>query len=269
MSRTETEIIEKIAQKLGSKGLKKAGLLLGIGDDAAISEILPLAGHPTSWARVCALHALGDLRAREAATIARERLLDKVWSVRGAAAECLGWVGGSEDLPRLLTLLDDSHMWPRRGAIYALGRLGLSSAAPRLRTQLQDPIGEIRLAAVWALGQLRDVGSRDVLIRELERADPSPKAGLTIAQGDGAVKLLSDADARLFDSTVQALGRLRRSRPDPIIDRAMRSALQRLTTRELDRPARLAPPEVHTASGKTTLKNLFDTVEVDAAGAST
>ncbi|MGA7860537.1 MAG: HEAT repeat domain-containing protein, partial [Thermoplasmata archaeon] len=228
-----------------------------IGDRAAIPTLLGFASHKTSWSRVCAFHALGDLSAPEAAAPAREHLQDPVWSVRGAAAECLGEVGAPEDRDRLLALLNDKEMWPRRGAVYALGRLGLVDAAPQIRERLRDPDPEVRLAAVWAVGHLGDRESRDLLLTLLEDPLAPPGGPATFAQGDGAVMLQSDAKDRIFDAVVQALGRLHQRYPDRAIEHALTSARQRLPVDELHRPARLPAPETRGVRIAPTLGDLF------------
>ncbi|MGC2289753.1 MAG: HEAT repeat domain-containing protein, partial [Thermoplasmata archaeon] len=228
-----------------------------IGDPEAVLKLLEFVSHKTSWSRVCAFHALGELSAPEAAAPARDHLQDPVWAVRGAAAECLGEVGVPEDRERLLPLLSDPEMWPRRGAIYALGRLGLVDAAPQIRERLADPDPEVRLAAVWTLGHLEDRESRDPLLALL--ADPLgiPGGPDTFAQGDGAVMLKSDAKDRIFDTVVQALSRLHQRYADPVIERALRAARQRLPTKELHRPARLPAPETRGGRTPPPLDELF------------
>ena len=228
-----------------------------IGDRAAVPTLLEFAPHPTSWARVCAFHALTDLGAPEAAAPARKHLTDPVWSVRGAAAECLGEVGAPEDEARLLALLRDSEMWPRRGAVYALGRLGLTDAAPRIRERLADPDPEVRLAAVWALGRLGDSESRAALLALLRDPSASVGAPATFAQGDGAVMLQSDAKERMFDAVVQALARLHQRYPDRSIERALAAARRRIPAKELSRLARLPAPEIRGGQIIPTLGDLF------------
>ncbi|MGC2034117.1 MAG: HEAT repeat domain-containing protein, partial [Thermoplasmata archaeon] len=190
---------------------------------------------------------------------ARTALTDKVWSVRGAAAECLGTIGEAEDLTALRALLEDPHPWPRRGAIYALGRLGLSEAAPRIREELADPEAEVRLAAVWSLGQLEDDGARELLVTMLRHVRPVVGEMPTFAQGTGAVKLQSDAESRLFDALVQALGRLTVGDPDPLVVRALLDARARVPEEEIERNARLPAPEVLGGHPIPTLRSLFDT----------
>lgn len=252
-------LLDRLPKETDARVLPSLLVALGrIGDPAAIPALLGFTSHRTSWARVCAFHALGDLRAPDAAGPAREHLIDPVWSVRGAAAECLGGVGVPADSTVLLPLLDDRQMWPRRGAVYALGRLGAVDALPRIRAHLGDPEPEVRLAAVWALGHLGDTESRDGLFQLLEKPDSRVGERITFAEGDGAISLQSDAHDRIFDAVVQALGRLYQARPDPVIARSLVRARRRLPAAELHRPSRLPAPEVHRGTDPPTLAELFE-----------
>lgn len=252
-------LLERLPKETDARVLPSLLVALGrIGDPAAVPALLGFVSHRTSWARVCALHALGDLSAPEGAVPAREHLTDPVWSVRGAAAECLGGVGVPADADLLFPLLQDRQMWPRRGAIYALGRLGVVDAAPRLRVHLGDPEPEVRLAAIWALGHLGDTASRDGLLQLLEA--PASRVGdlVTFAEGDGAISLRSDAHDRIFDAVVQALGRLDHAHADPVIEKALARTRRRLSAKELRRPARLPAPEIRRGSEPPTLAELFE-----------
>ncbi|MGC2360590.1 MAG: HEAT repeat domain-containing protein, partial [Thermoplasmata archaeon] len=181
------------------------------------------------------------------------------WAVRGAAAIALGATGGPEDLPTLLELLDDDHPWPRRGATYAIGRLGLSEAAPRIREELTDAVAEVRLAAVWTLGRLGDDGAREDLVRFLYGVRPGDPDEAVLALPDTEDGSPSDADSRLFDAAVQAIGRLSQGVPDPFVYRALLDVRERLSEEELDRLARLPLPEVGADRTPPTLRSLFET----------
>jgi len=221
-----------------------------------LPSLLAAAESPQHWLRVCAIHALGDLGGPEAHTVALGALHDPAWPVRGAAAIALGTVGGPDDLGVLLERLRDDHSWPRRGATYALGRLGLAAAAPRIREELTDLAPEVRLAAVWALGQLGDDGAREDLVRLLRsvppEGDPSP-----VPEGEEG-ELRSDAESRLFDAVVQALGRLPHGVDDPFVQSALVTARAQLSDEELDRLARLPLPEVGPDREPLTLRTLFE-----------
>jgi HEAT repeat protein len=199
---------------------------------------------------------MGVPAAREAALLHAK---DPAWAVRGAAAIALGAAGDEDDLPVLLELLRDDHPWPRRGATYAIGRLGLTEAAPRIREELADPVAEVRLAAVWALGRLGDDGAREDLVRLLYgvRPEESEEVVLSDTEADGALR--SDAESRLFDAAVQALGRLSHDVADPLVHRALMDVRERLTEEELDRLARLPLPEVGADIPPPTLRALFET----------
>jgi HEAT repeat protein len=251
-------LIERLRVEREIRVLPSLLVALGrIGDPTAVPALLGFVSHKTSWARVCAFHALGELHSPEVADPAREHLTDPIWSVRGAAAECLGAVGAPEDRDRLLALLNDPEMWPRRAAVYALGQLGLVDAAPRIRERLGDPDPEVRLAAVWAAGHLGDRESRDLLLTLLADPTASPGGRATFAQGDGAVMLQSDAKDRIFDAVIQALGRLQQRYPDPTIEQALTGVRRRLPAKELGRPARLPAPETRGGRPIPTLGDLF------------
>ncbi len=214
-----------------------------IGSPRASLALARAAGDPQHSVRVCAIHALSAMRSPRARAVARSALADPSWAVRGAAALALGRVGGPGDAPRLVRGLADPHPWPRRGAIYALGALGATSALPSLRRALDDPDPEVRLAAIWALGKLRDLASTPRLCALLRGSRPTalPDHPL-ISTGDGGVRLVSDAESRMFDSTVQSVGALWRAGGPVEARTALRSAQGRLPTEELDRPARLPAP---------------------------
>ena len=170
-----------------------------------------------------------------------ELMTDPSWAVRGAAAECLGRIGGPEDITALRITMEDPHPWPRRGAIYSMGRLGLTEAAPRVREETHHVEAEVRLAAVWALGRLGDDGAKDSLLQVLRDARPTEgDPSVPIAMGDGAVAIRSDAEGRLFDASIQALGRIVPSNTDPTVVRGLLDAMARVDEADLDRPA--VPP---------------------------
>jgi hypothetical protein len=236
---------------------EKPSVLVALGrirDPAVIPAVVEAAKSPQHWLRVCAVHALGELGGDEARTVALRGLADPAWPVRGAAAIALGSVGEPDDLALLLDRLEDVHPWPRRGATYALGHLGVAAAAPRIREELEDPAPEVRLAAVWALGRLGDDGAREELVRLL-RTGPAPEPD-PIAQEQAGLR--SDAESRLFDAIVQALGRLPHGAEDPVVQGALLAARARLTEEELDRLARLPLPEVIDDQPGPTLRTLFE-----------
>jgi HEAT repeat protein len=231
-----------------------------IGSVEAVPALLLASDHPAHWVRVCALHALGEIGVPEARSAALSHTHDVSWAVRGAAAIALGAAGGLDDLPTLLELLRDDHPWPRRGATYAIGRLGLAEAAPRVREELNDPAAEVRLAAIWALGRLADDGARDELVRLLYGVRPGDADDVGLGDTDDAsdAPLRSDAESRLFDAAVQALGRLSRGSPDPQVHRALLEVRERLSEEELDRLARLPHPEIALDQAPPTLRALFE-----------
>jgi HEAT repeat protein len=175
----------------------------------------------------------------------------------------LGKVGTPIDAEALTPLLRDPSAWVRRGAVYALGQLGATDSLAEIRAALNDPDPEVHLAAIWALGHLRDSVSAPAMIQLLRVTRPHGVSLLpTLMEGDGAVRLVSDADARLFDALVQAVGSLAVGPMGPSARRALATAKRRLPDAELDRPARLPTP-LGSGEGPRTLRNLFDSPELD------
>ena len=214
-----------------------------IGTPEAVEALVRAADDPMRSVRVCVVHALAETRTPPARAVARGKLADPSWAVRGAAALALGHVGMAEDGPGLLPLLVDPHPWPRRGAVYALGQLGFRSSAPKVRAALDDPDPEVRLAAVWTLGRLGDRHARQRLTKLLRETRPSPvHVGSTLAESEGAVRLVSDANARLFGALVEAIGSLAVLSRDPEAEEALEEAERVLSEEELDRAARLPSP---------------------------
>jgi len=214
-----------------------------IGTSDAVEALVRVSDDPMRSVRVCAVHALAETRSPLARGVARRKLADPSWAVRGAAALALGHVGTLEDGAGLLPLLEDPHPWPRRGAVYALGQLGFRQGAPRVRVALEDPDPEVRLAAVWALGRLGDRRARRRLTKLLRETRPGlVHAGTTLAESDGAVRLVSDAGSRLFGALVEAVGSLAVLSRDPEAEEALAEAERVLSEEELDRSTRLPSP---------------------------
>ncbi|MGI0068467.1 MAG: HEAT repeat domain-containing protein, partial [Thermoplasmata archaeon] len=229
-----------------------------IGDPQAEETLVRAAEDPAHSIRVCALHALGEMRAPRAHDVALRRVADRSYAVRGAAAICLGEVGTPVDLPILFRLLEDTHPWPRSAAIYAIGRLGCIEAVPRVREELAHAAPEVRLAAIWTLGRLRDDASRAELVRLLEADEARLAAPAPDAEGHAAVQRTKDAEDRIFDTVVQALGRLRHPEDDPFVEEALWGARARFSEEALDRVARLPRAEVEGTPHLPTLRDLFD-----------
>lgn len=214
-----------------------------VGGDDAVETLVRAADDPMRSVRVCAIHALAETRTSSAGEVARRKLSDPSWAVRGAAALALGHVGTAEDGSRLLPLLGDPHPWPRRGAVYALGQLGVRRGSSAIRAALDDPDAEVRLAAIWALGRLGDRRARPRLTKLLRETRPNPRGeGTTLAESDGAVRLVSDANARLFGALVEAVGSLAALSRDREAEEALEEAERVLSEEELDQAARLPSP---------------------------
>lgn len=229
-----------------------------IGTPESGAALARSADDEVRWVRVCALHGLAEMRAPQTREVARSKLADPSWAVRGAAALALGNVGRHDDAGALVPLLRDPSAWVRRAAVYGLGMLGLADRSPEIRGALEDPDPEVSLAAIWALGRLADRASAPRLIELLGQARPHPPSHRTVlVEGDGAVRLVSDAHSRRFDALVQALSALAARWPDPPVFAALESARRGLTEVELDRPARLPSP-LGPGEGARTLRSLFE-----------
>jgi HEAT repeat protein len=253
---------EPLLRKLGSAQVWEIPALLvalgRIGTVECAAGLVRSADHPARWVRVCALHGLAEMRARETRAIALGKLGDESWAVRGAAALALGGSGIPADSERLAALFRDPSGWVRRGAVYGLGELGAKDQLDLVRGAIDDDDPEVQLAAVWASGRLADASAVPSLVRLLERAKPSgPFHTRTLVEGDGAVSLTTDADERLFDALVQALGRIVHGSANSAARDALLVAARRVDPSELDRPARLPAPVGADASG-TTRRALFE-----------
>lgn len=242
---------------------EKPALMVALGRIGTPECGVVLARHaadPARWVRVCALHGLAEMRAPETRGVARARLGDSAWAVRGAAALALGKVGTLADGEELTKRLVDSSAWVRRAAIYALGQLKARRKADAIRKAFDDPDPEVQLAAIWAAGSLEDRKAVPQLVRWLENAPARvPSAGRTLAEGDGAVRLVSDADQRRFDALVQALGTIASATGDPTARAALVAAYRRVPAAELDRALRLPSP-LGSGRDPRTLRSLFEGV---------
>jgi HEAT repeat protein len=198
------------------------------------------------------------MRSDRARDVARAHVTDPSWAVRGAAAVCLGSVGTPADLPTLLIMLEDRNPWPQSAAIYAVGRLDLVEAVPRVREELHHPNADVRLASVWTLGRLRDDGARAELVRMLHAEPSLPEPASVFSEGE-SIRISSDAASRIFDTVVEALGRLRHGDEDPFVDQALWDARSQLSEEELDRMARLPLLAGDPPATAPTLRILFET----------
>lgn len=264
--RRDREGVESLLDLLGrSHTFEKPALLIAlgrIGTPECGEALAQSAEDDALWVRVCALHGLSEMRSPLTRRVGLSKLNDSSWAVRGAAALALGRAGHSSDSGALAPLLDDSSPWVRRGAVYALGQLGASEKLPDIRVRMDDPDPEVRLATIWALGRLRDQHSEAKLIQLLRTTRPQDTPPRSILmQGEGAVRLVSDAGARLFDALVQAVGSLAIGATDSAARGALAAVKRSLGNSELDRPARLPTP-LGAGSDQRTLRSLFDSPEL-------
>ena len=85
---------------------------------------LTLVAAPTPRLRAAAWVALRELGDPEAGGLLATGLRDESTTVRRAACRCAGTCGGSDTLPLLVGLLDDSDWWVRYEAASALCEFG-------------------------------------------------------------------------------------------------------------------------------------------------
>ncbi len=225
---------------------EKPALLVALGRIGSLdcgSTLARYADDPARWVRVCALHGLAEMGAPEAREVARAKLHDPAWAVRGAAALALGKVGTPADREEVARGLADPSAWVRRAAIYALGQLNARRHAPAIRRALGDADPEVQLAAIWAVGHLEHRPAVPQLTRWLETTPSRGAASrTTLAEGDGAVRLVSDAGERRYDALVQALGSIGAGTGDPAARAALRAAYARVPRSDMGRRVRLPSP---------------------------
>ncbi len=235
-----------LARLRSSELWERPAILVALGRIRAPSSIPALeraASDRMHSVRVCAIHALTEFGGPRPRAVARRKLTDRSWAVRGAAALALGRRGDRTDAPRLVRLLRDPHPWPRRCALYALGERGVVGSLPEVRAALDSLDLEIQLAAIWAVGRLGDASSLPRLCGLLRGRRPiATPARPLIATGDGGVRLVSDAESRLFDALVEAVARLATASGDPQAWATLREVERSLDPSELRRPARLPSP---------------------------
>ena len=92
------------------------------------------------------------------------------------------------------------------------------------------------------------------LLRQLH---PAGDGGETFAESD-SIRLISDAPSRLFDTTIQAIGRLRTGDADLLVARALTESRSALDEDALERLARLPGFEVPPGATPPTLGQLFE-----------
>jgi len=236
-------------------------------DRRAIPLLTKALSGKTPWVVVSALWALGEIRARPAAPKIRALFgSSSSQRVRGAAAEALGKTGTRRDLSVLIPALTDEAAWVRRGAALGVGHLRVPEAVDPLLSRLEDPDAEVRLATIWALGELKGTQSLPRLLEMLDRAVGSgasaprgrPKVPLgkgrgpdtsgaprILAEGEGAVRLVSDAVETIPDALFLAILKhaIRGSeRKRKYLLRRMQKALKHLPETRRAQPLRTQVP---------------------------
>ncbi len=225
-----------------------------IGDPQAIPLVRRALREPQQWTVVCALWVVGTLRVREAREDVLQLTRANNRSVRGAAWENLGRLGDGRDLPLLQSALQSPEAWVRRGAALGLGHLGHREALTSLLPVLSDPDLEVRMAGAWAVGNLHEPAVIVPLLQLLENeaiplasregTTPEHTEEDTFREGEGAVRLVSDARETLLDAVLLSLAKLRNVDPDRTGTlRREKQAIQGLPPRLRRLPARLPQSE--------------------------
>jgi HEAT repeat protein len=137
-----------------------------------------------------------------------------------ALASVLALLGGPESLDRLRSLMTADDPSVRRAALQALGRIGGARAAATVALALVDEDSEVQVAAAHVLGKLRDEhggvpGANDLLLAVRSEhaqvrtavARALGHTGLTVAI-EPLSELLGDEDSGVAIAAVEALGTL-------------------------------------------------------------
>lgn len=147
---------------------------LGPAGAPAIPALRQALGDESGSVRNAAVHALGELGAKEATGDLIARLQDEDPRVRYAAAIALGQIGGSAatTIPPLVNLLADDHYFVRAEAARTLAKYG-AAAVPALEKALEDRNPEIRHGAAESLGVIGAAArpAMPALIRALGSGD--------------------------------------------------------------------------------------------------
>jgi HEAT repeat protein len=161
---------------LGARGTVGSGLvyeaLTGLGPGHADAVFIEGLRSTNERTRVAACYGIATLlEAERARPLLARALADPVASVRAAAAETLGRIGGS-DLPEHLSRATrDEHRSVRRAAVTALASFDNSEAVTLAWTALHDPDRDTAIRAGEAL----------VHLERLPRAGSAARATLAAA----------------------------------------------------------------------------------------
>ncbi|HEY6877902.1 MAG TPA: HEAT repeat domain-containing protein [Polyangiales bacterium] len=159
----------------------------------------------------------------ESSRDAVERALQKVEieSTQAAAlASVLALLGGPESLDRLRAFLSADEASVRRAALQALGRIGGARAAATAAVALADEDSEVQVAAAHVLGRLRDenggVPGASELLLAVRSEHAQVRAAVARALGhtglqraiEPLTELLADHDSGVAIAAVEALGHI-------------------------------------------------------------
>ena len=142
-----------------------------------------LARDPDPSVRKAAIESLGRIGGGEAEHVARRLLADPVWFVRAHAARAIGDLRRADLAPELVPLLADEQWWVRAAAKDALVAIG-PAAAPAVVAALDHPD---RFARNGAAEVLQNLGVLDDLAAALGAGTADPALLRRAAAAGGAV----------------------------------------------------------------------------------
>lgn len=155
-----------------------------IGDQSAVTSILPLLTDPDPVVRVAAAKALGRIGTASNDTVlaALSRSLeDPAEGVQQAAAMAIGEIEPlSRQLKAVVSLVQASDVHVRRAAVRALLQVDTSLWLPLLLPALDDPDVEVRQGAVAVLGASGNSQVRTEIQKRLTQ-DSSPAVRAEVA----------------------------------------------------------------------------------------
>lgn len=165
------EQLRRVARTQRGRLRERAGEVMALVGDDAVTATIELLSHPDDARRVTAAVTLGELRAARAEAALVERLTDRSDEVRLAAARALAGVGTIGARAALRALLDNGDPRLRAAGADALGTLRAEDAVQAIARLLDDSSADVRAAAVRALGSMGDDAVAEALLLRLSDDD--------------------------------------------------------------------------------------------------
>lgn len=165
------ERLRRVAQTQRGRLRERAGEVMALVGDDAVTAAIELLSHADEARRVTAAVTLGELRAARAEAALVERLTDRSDEVRLAAARALAGVGTIGARTALRALLDNGDPRLRAAGADALGSLRAEDAVRAIARLLDDSSADVRAAAVRALGSIGDDAVAEALLPRLSDDD--------------------------------------------------------------------------------------------------